>query len=69
MHLELLDLVVREAPAVPVNAMIRADPVDLMASCLVQVFQAESEWGRRLLTAPSRELAKTPSGLTPLCFL
>jgi hypothetical protein len=40
-QLELLDLVVREAPAVPVNAMVRADLVDLMARCLVAVFQAE----------------------------
>ena len=40
-QLELLDLVVREAPAVPVDAMVRADLVDLMARCLVAVFQAE----------------------------
>ena len=40
-QLELLGLVIREAPAVPVNAMVRADLVDLMARCLVAVFQAE----------------------------
>jgi hypothetical protein len=40
-QLELLGLVVREAPAVPINAMVRADLVDLMARCLVAVFQAE----------------------------
>jgi hypothetical protein len=32
-QLELLGLVFREAPAVPVNAMVRADLVDLMARC------------------------------------
>jgi hypothetical protein len=40
-QLELMGLMIREVPAVPVNAMVRADLVDLMARCLVAVFQAE----------------------------
>ena len=50
-QLELLGPVVREAPAVSVNAMVRADLVDLMARCLVAVFQAE---GGRLDDRPTR---------------
>ena len=40
-QLELVGLMIREAPAEPVNAMVRADLVDLMARCLIAVFQAE----------------------------
>jgi hypothetical protein len=40
-QLELMGLMIREGPAAPVNAMVRADLVDLMARCLVAVFQAE----------------------------
>jgi hypothetical protein len=40
-QLELMGLMIRETPAVPVNAMVRADLVDLMARCLIAVFQAE----------------------------
>ena len=40
-QLELMGLMIREAPAVPVNANVRADLVDLMARCLVAVFHAE----------------------------
>jgi hypothetical protein len=40
-QLELMGLMIREVPAVPVNAMVRADLVDLMARCLIAVFQAQ----------------------------
>ena len=41
-QLELMGLMIRqEIPAVPVNPIVRADLVDLMARCLVAVFQAE----------------------------
>ena len=43
-QLELMGLMIRqEIPAVPVNPIVRADLVDLMARCLVAVFQGESE--------------------------
>jgi hypothetical protein len=41
-QLELMGLMIRqEIPAVPVNPIVRADLVDLMARCLVAVFQGE----------------------------
>lgn len=40
-QLELIGLMIREDPVMPVNAMVRADLVDLMARCLVAAFQTE----------------------------
>jgi len=41
-QLELMGLMIRqEIPAVPVNPIVRADLVDLMARCLVAAFQGE----------------------------
>jgi hypothetical protein len=75
-QLELMGLMIREEdPAVPVNAVVRADLVDLMARILVAVFQAEGgrfddraslhslgSQGDRLFAAIERQASTTEPG-------